>query len=272
MKKPNEKNACIAFIEILCKITGVEYDKESSPDEQNRSSPDVDYILISKDGRSHRIAVEHTLVESFEDQLAYANQSYDVVEQINVQCKGQLPTDRYYFLVVPQPLIGTLKIKERNRFIKEMSSWIPNISQTLTQGRSASQVYNDSTVSLRCEGSHPEMNGNVHRIQRQPMGAEKLKRERFRRAINEKLPKLCRYKLKGVTTALLLEDINLSFLNPQERWRDLTIIQRSLTFILVDYMIILASNKNRMIVGKVWKEKGRLYSMIPDDRIFSLQY
>lgn len=83
MKKLNEKNACKAFIEILKKITGVEYNKESSPDEQSSAIPDIDWILILKDSRSHRIAVEHTIVESFENQIVYVHHSSDVVKQIN---------------------------------------------------------------------------------------------------------------------------------------------------------------------------------------------
>ena len=110
MKKPNEENACKAFIQILKEITGVEYEKEESPDEHSGASSDVDYILISKDGRSHRIAVEHTIVEAFGNQIRYVNQSYDVVEQINFQCRGNLPKDRFYNLIIPPPLIKTLRL------------------------------------------------------------------------------------------------------------------------------------------------------------------
>ncbi len=268
MKKPNEKNACSAFIEILAKMTGVEYEKKKSPDDQNSTSSDVDYILISKNGRSHRIAVEHTIVESFEKQITYVNQSYDVVEEINVQCQGKLPTDRYYILTVSQPVIETLKRKQRTQFIEEMSSWISDIAQTLTQDQFSSQIYNDSKVTLMCGGSHPEMNGNVGRIPEQPMEAEKLKRERFRRAIKEKLPRLCKYKLKGFTTSLLLEDISGIFLDAQRRRRDLTIVQRFKIRLFVDYIIVFISNKDKMVVGNVWKEKKHWYQIIPSNRKF----
>jgi len=270
MKKVNEENACNAFIEILERITGVEYEKENSPDEQSGVSSDVDYILISKDGRSHRIAVEHTRVESFEEQIAYINQSYDVVEQINVQCQGKLPADHYYILTVPHPLIKSLKRKRKKRFVEDMYLWVSDIAKTLTTDQWSSQTYNNQEVTLICGGSHPEMNGNVGRIPEQPKESDKLKRERFRRAIKEKLPKLIKYKLRGITTSLLLEDIGGIFLDSQRRRRDLKITQRFLIFIFVDYVIILVSNKQRMVVGNVWKEKRRWYSTIPHDRRFSL--
>ena len=271
MKNDNEENACKAFIEILWKIKGTEYEKDSSPDEQNRTSPDIDYILISKDRRSHKIAVEHTAAESFEKQIAYVNQSYDVVEEINDQCKGKLPTDRYYFLMVPPPLIGFLKRNRKKQFVREMSSWICYIAKTLTEDDCSSRIFNNHEITLMCAGSDPEENGNVWRMPRQPEDAEKLKRKRFRRAIEDKLPKLIKYKLKRITTSLLLENIGGTLWDHKARWKDLTITQKFFIFMFVDYVIILFSNNQKMIAGRVWKEKWRLYSEIPQNRRFSFR-
>jgi len=271
MKKVNEENACSAFIEILKEITGREYEKECSPDEQNSKSPKPDFILISKDGRSHRIAVEHTIIESFDRQITYVHDSYDVVKEISDQCQGKLPADCYYILTVPPALIKSLKRTWKKRFVEEMSSWITDVAKTLTTDQSSSLIYNDQKVTLICGYSHPEMNGNVIRIQEQPMEFKKLIRERFRRAIREKLPKLGKYKVKGITTSLLLEDISGALFDYQRRWKDLTIIQRLLIRILVDYLIMLVSSNQKMIAGKVWKEKRHLYSEIPHDRRFSFR-
>lgn len=270
MKKVNEENACKAFIEILKKMTGIEYKKEDSPDEHSGAGSDVDYILISKDGRSHRIAVEHTIVESFDKQITYVHHSYDVVKQINDQCQGKLPTDRYYILAIPATLDESLKGKRQKQFVEAMSSWISGIAKTLTAEQWSSRIYNGQKVTLKCGYSHREMNGNVIRIAEQPTEAEKLMRERFRRAIKEKLPKLIKYKRKGITTALLLEDIGGNFLDPQRRRKDLKTSQRFLIFRFVDYVIILLSNNQRMVVGNVWKEKRRWYSTIPRARRFGL--
>lgn len=270
MKKPNEVNACKAFIQILKEITGVEYEMEYSPDEQSGASSDVDYILISKDGRSHRIAVEHTIVEAFEKQITYGDQSYDVVEQINFRCRGNLPKDRYYHLIIPPPLNNSLKRKRKKRFVKEMSCWISDIAKTLTIDNWSFLVYNGHEVTLRCGGSHPEMNGNVGRMPTWPKGIEGLKRKRFRRAIKEKLPKIIKYKFKRMTTSLLLEDISGIFFAAQKRRRDLTTIQRVLIYLFVDYVIIFMSNDHRMVVGNVWKEKWHWYSTIPGHRKFTL--
>jgi hypothetical protein len=272
MKKPNEENACNAFIEILKKITGVEYEIEYSPDEQNRVSSEVDYVLISKDGRSHRIAVEHTIVESFEGQIAYVNHSYDVVNEINVLCQEKLPTDRYYILTIPPVLIKSFKNakQKKEQFVKEMSCWVPNIANTLAVNQRSSRVYNDQEIMIECGGSSRKMNGNVGRIPVQPMEIEKLKGERFCRDIEENRRKLRKYKRKGYTTALLLEDISGGFYrNNNAQWKDLRNNQKW-SFKSIDYVVIFVSINQEMVVGNVWKEKRRLYSTIPHNRRFSL--
>lgn len=270
MKQLNEENACNAFIQILKEINGVEYEIESSPDEHSGESSDVDYILISKDGRSHRIAVEHTTVTAFDKQIYYGYKSYDVVEQINFQCKKKLPKDRYYQLLIPPPLNNPLKRKRKKQFVEEMASWISVIARTLTIDQWASRVYNSHKVTLICGGSHPEMNGNVGRALTQPEKVEELTREQFRRAIKEKLPKIIKYKFKGMTTSLLLEDISGIFFATKKRRRDLTIIQRLFIRIFMDYVIIFMSNNHRMVVGNVWKEKWHWYPTIPSHRKFTI--
>jgi len=270
MKKPNEEDACNAFIQILKGLTGIDYEPEYSPDEQNSESPDVDFILISKDGHSHRIAVEHTIVMAYEGQISYVNQSYDVVQQINLQCKVNLPKDSYYFLLIPPPLNSSLKCRPKKQFVKEMSTWISGIAKTLTIDQHSSRVYNGHEVTLMCPGSHPKMNGNVYRMPTRPKGAEELTREQFRRTIRENIPKFIRYKLKRMPTSLLLEDISGIFFDTQKRRRDLTIWQWFLIYIFVDYVIVFHSNNQRMVVGNVWKEKWRWYSTIPGHRKFSL--
>jgi len=115
--KENEINACNAFIEILKKIKGVAYEIVDFPEEKNRKTQDVEVILApkSENGQSPKIAVEHTIVEAHDKQLAYVNQSYDVVEKINMRCQGKLPIDHYFQLVIPPALIiDTSKKREIN--------------------------------------------------------------------------------------------------------------------------------------------------------------
>ena len=271
-KHENEKNACDAFIEILQKITGVEYYPESWPEYENRNVQDVEVILAPKDRNTKvpKIAVEHTIIEAHERQIAYVHQSYDIVEKINQRCKGKLPTDRFFLLVIPPALAKGTK-DEINQLIAEISCWIPDIAKTLRKDQWASQPYKEYKVLLQCGGSYSGMNGKIGRMPTRPKEAEKERQDRFRKAIEDKLPKLIKYKEKQkYATALLLEDLSGVHMHPKDNWIDLIPCQYQSEFQLkIDYVVIFVSNEKRMIVGNVWKEKSQLYSEIPDNRKFS---
>jgi len=274
-KKENEINACNAFIEILQRIKGVEYYPERWPEKENRNIPDVEVILASKDknGQLPKIAVEHTIVEAHDKQIAYVNQSYDIVEKINQRCQGKLPTNRWFQIIVPPALIIDTSKESRNQFIEEMSNWIPDIAESLTtDDQWSSQLYNGHKVSLICCGSFLELNGTIGRAPTRPKEVDKERQDRFRRAVEEKLPKLIKYKKKGYTTALLLEDVSGSHCRPKDNWKDLIPNQYHSEFQLkIDYVVIFGSNKKKMIVGNVWKEESQLYAEIPDNRRFNFR-
>lgn len=212
--KKNEANAVNAFIEILKKIKGVEYEQVKFPEKENRNTPDVEVILSSKNkgGQLPKIAVEHTIVEAHEKQIAYVNQSYDVVEKINLRCQSKLPTDRYFKLVIPPVLIVDTSKSNRNQFVEEVSDWISDVAKTLTINQWSSRLYNEQELLLCCGGSCSKLNGKVGRSPMSPNKAEKERMIRYNRAIEEKLPKLIEYKDKGYATALLLEDVSDVFI------------------------------------------------------------
>ena len=196
-KKENEINACKAFIEILKKIKGVEYIKKCMPDKSNSKTKDVDFILAPKDEdcQSPRIAVEHTIIEAHENQIRYVNHLYDIVTEIDRRCQEKLPADHYFALTIPPSLVrGTQE--EINRLIGEMSDWVLDIAKTSTisqfdQFRKwVSLPYNEDEVSLTCGNPFSKLNIKVGMMPTIPKEPEKERQNRFRRAIEEKLPKL----------------------------------------------------------------------------------
>ena len=273
--KENEINACNAFIEIIQRIKGVEYYSERWPEKENRNIPDIEVILAPKDkkGQLPRIAVEHTIIEAHDKQIAYVNQSCNVVEKINQRCQGKLPTNRWFQIVIPPALITNTTKESRNQFIKEMSNRIPDIAETLTtDDQWSSLLYNGHEVLLICRDSFLELNGKIGRMPTRPKEADKERQDRFRNAIEKKLPKLIKYKKKGYTTALLLEDVSFSHALPKDNWQDLIPDRYHSEFQLeIDYVVIFVSNEKKMIVGNVWKEGSQIYAEIPDNRRFSLR-
>ncbi len=265
MKKLNEENACHAFIDILHAITDTIYVKDKSPDEINRRTPDVDFILISSIDNNDKIAVEHTCVESFDGQIDYVIRSVDIVREINDCCRERIPPDRYYFLNIPPQTPDSLVGHSRRLFVSDLSSWVKETAQKLLLADSYMQTnYKEHKITLTCGDNHARLNGNVWCMPQEPENPKALQSERLERAIRDKLPKLTKYKEQGFKTALLLEDVagTLSYS-----------ILRGYPDSLdeVDYIVVFVSNEDRMIVGNVLKEKSDWYSFIPPNRRFSFR-
>jgi len=71
-----------------------------------------------------------------------------------------------------------------------------------------------------------------------------------------------KYKERGFKTALLLEDVAGTL-------RGSTLSAREIGLDEVDYIVVLVSNEDRMIIGNVWKERSVWYSSVPSNRRFS---
>ena len=271
MKKPNEESACQAFSLILAQITGRPYRLREAPDETNRATKDIDYIFAAP-GSRREVAAEHTIVESFEGQLAYVNKAFDIVAEINALCKNSLPKDHFYFLAIPDALIHSLDRPGRARFVSEMAPLVAGKSRRLRNEKHVTLRYHEHEIWFLHRGSHPEMNGNVYHVQRTPDQAGLLVRLRLARALNQKLPKLLRYRLTGFTTALLLEDISGALSGLGGNASSVGMLHRVAMWLLVDYLVVFASNNQHMVVGNVWKEHWRWHRNVPYSRRYHFTY
>jgi hypothetical protein len=267
MKRKNELNARDALIEILERMTGVRYECESSPDEGSNHPPEVDFILKSTRDEIHRIAVEHTVIELFIGQKDYVRWSSNIVEEIKTGCRGKIPSDRYYFLRAPPIFISSLSKKKRKMaFVDSLAPWIVQHARQLKVDEFLSCTYEAHKITLTCEGRHPSLNGNVWSMPELPVDHETLQKDSFHKAINHGLKKLREYKLNGFTTVILLEDI--AGVKYGQLIKELRSFDKDQIDRFVDYIVVLVSNNDRMIVGNVWKENDRWYSIIPHDRRF----
>jgi hypothetical protein len=260
MKKLNEKNACDAFITILKSLTDIEY-KSESPDEVNRRTPDVDFVLTPSVNTNDRIAVEHTRVESFDEQIKYVTLSGDVVREINDCCRERIPPDHYYFLNIPPQTAEFLVGKSRTLFVRDLSSWVKETAQKLLLVDSRAQTdYKGHKITLTCRGNTACLNGNVWCMPQEPENPKALQSKRLERAIRDKSPKLTKYKEQGYKTALLLEDVAGTLRGSTLRGYEM--LEE------VDYIVVFVSNEDRMIIGNVWKERSVWYSSVPSNRRF----
>ena len=262
MKKPNEQNACDAFITILKSLTDIEYMESEAPDEVNRCTSDVDFVLVSSSNENDKIAVEHTIVESFDGQIGYVNRWRDIVGSVNAGCRKRIPPDRYYFLAVPPRIVDSLVGKSRVLFVSDLSSWVVKTAPKLLLVDSYIQTeYEGHKITFTCRGNTACLNGNVWCMPEEPENPKALQSKRLERAIRDKLPKLTKYKERGFKTALLLEDVAGTLSGSTLRGYENSLEE-------VDYIVVFVSNEDRMIIGNVWKEMSVWYSSVPSNRRF----
>jgi hypothetical protein len=260
MKKPNELDARRAFITVLNGLTGIDYVVFESPDEVNRSTPDVDWILVSSINKNDKIAVEHTRLQSFDGQIDYLNRSWDIVSSVNAGCRERIPSDRYYFLAVPPKVVDSLVSKRsRELFVSNLSSWVVETAPKLLLVDSSIQ-HEGHKITLQCIGDCGKWNGNVGRMPQGPENMKSLQSERLGQAVRHGLLKLTKYKKPVFKTALILEDfagtLSGSTLRGYEGLEE------------VDYIVVFVSNEDRMITGNVLKEGSVWYSSVPGNRRF----
>ncbi len=261
-KRPNEQNAREAFITILRSLTDIEYKLSNSPDEVNRRTPDVDFVLTSGSDENDKIAVEHTTVQSFEGQIKYVKRWREIVCSVNAGCKERIPPDRYYFLAAPPEIVDSLVGESRVQFVSDFSSWVAKTAPTLLLvDRYIQTEYEGHKITLTCSGDHERLNGNVWGMPEEPENRKALQGERLGRAVRDKLPKLMKYKEWGFKTALLFEDVAGTLSGSTLRGYEICLEQ-------VDYIVVFVSNEDRMIIGNVWKERSVWYSFVPGNRRF----
>ena len=149
-------------------------------------------------------------------------------------------------------------------------NWIKTEIDDLKVDNFISREVASSKVTLICSGSHSELNGTVIRIPASPKDAEKLRKLRFQRSVSDKLWKLLKYKLKRCRTVLILEDISGTGVECAKKASELPWLHRVLILLFVNIIVVMYSNRGKMIVGNKWKENFKWYSTIPDEKRFSL--
>ena len=157
MKRLNEFNAVEALLGIAPWLLGCGYAVSESPDELSSKQKEVDFVLLPTEPERPKLAVEHTVVEAYRGQRTYLHKSHEIVATVNEACKGKLPTDRFFGLVVPPELVDQLRRKEIDRFVASVSPWVISAAKPLEMSDYAETDYDGNKVFLMCSGSDKEL-------------------------------------------------------------------------------------------------------------------
>jgi hypothetical protein len=183
-----EDNIIKALIEIILRREGVRFKIESEPEKINRKTKDIEAILVSN---NRRIAVEHTRIESFKNQISNVHRLIPARTRIENELRGRVPDDRYFVLTLP---VEYLNLGEKR-----------TAKLTLPDA--------DQNVCLECRWSSNKLNGTVITSLFAPKSLNQKRSERYEKIFSDKLPKLHLYEERKCETVLALEDIDMALSN-----------------------------------------------------------
>ncbi|MGD0280200.1 MAG: hypothetical protein ABSC11_12945 [Smithella sp.] len=207
-----EDNIIKALIEIIFRREGVRFKIESEPEKVNRKTKDIEAILVYD---NRRIAVEHTRMESFTNQISNVHRLIPARTRIEEELKGHVPDDRYFVLTLPVEYLCALRKRDMDKQVSAIITWVMQESRHLGEKRTAKLTLPNAEqyVWLECRWSSKMLNGTVITSLLSPKSLDQKRSERYEKIYRDKLSKLHRYEECNYETVLALEDIDISLSN-----------------------------------------------------------
>ncbi len=268
-KRRNEQSARDALLEILPHVLGEAYVLESEPDNANSATADVDFLYVPKSGNGKALAVEHTILESFDGELAYGIRSYDLIAEIDRYCSSRLPDDRYYFIAIPETAVSVLSKAELSPFAKRLAEEVVNAAGSLQVDDYIRLPCGSESALLMCRGSLPELNGTLNRLQLIPRDIDERKQPGLWKSVQHGIVKFGYYDREVYSTILAIENRTgprADFSSLRDR---LSPDENALVERMIDYVVEFISNGEEMIVAGVRKEKSVWHDVVPYNLRFS---
>lgn len=198
----HDKHVCAAVLLHIERIEGLKYSKVSFPDHENRNSSAVD--VLAQNG-VFNLTVEHTLVESFPDQVLDGVQFVQLVGPLEQELDGRLPEGDFRLAVMIRAVAGALQGPEIRRALR---SWIIENAPLLSLGQPPTNVIRARPPGVPFDIMLSRYKGNRNRLsisRSAPDNLDDLRAERVRTALDKKLPKLALARDGNTRSVLVME-------------------------------------------------------------------
>lgn len=222
----NEGKACDAVVRFLEELTGETRTNIRRP-EKDGVGPPVDLRL--KLG-VQEYAIEHTLIESFENQVEGSVTFHQINNCIKQKVSDTLPEPAYYQLHLPVEVRLPKRKKKRDQTLDNLVEWVRD-SACRMHKRNAKRFIRTLIPSLsddRIQGTPEGINcpiellrwpiavlirrkpGHLDVLFTDPPALEDLRANRLKHALDKKCPKLKRCKAEKTRTILVLENLDIA--------------------------------------------------------------
>jgi len=218
MKLKHEDRVCDTVVYFVVKRKNLTIDRIYYPDKDKRNKgPSVDRLIKCV---RVEIVLEHTLIESYPEQIADRKMVANLLGPLRTELAAQLPTPGHYQLSID---VGAVKgAKDNERIQKALIIWIKEKAPTLKLGSpdvAPNHLIREKPVGVPFEVTlyrFPRRDGQFQINLQAPEDLEEKRRERIRKALDEKCPKLCKAKGENRISILLLESDDIFLGNDLE--------------------------------------------------------
>jgi hypothetical protein len=222
-----ERKICDAVTRVLEQRTCKTRASTRVP-ERDRVGPPVEYRF---DLGNQHYALEHTMVEPFENEMQTGTHFVDFIRPIQDEIGQTLPRPGTYSAVFPLNPSAGMKPKERAQAQRLSIGWIRAKAQILYDRKPEMGVHDRYGEDFRIREKPPGLafeialsrslfreippkgDGRLFISRFAPQNYEGLRKDRIKRALDDKCPKLDECKAEGATTVLILENRDISLTN-----------------------------------------------------------
>ena len=226
-KIDNERKACDAVARCLEDLLKVRRSNARSP-EDDKVGPPVEYVF---DLGNKTYAMEHTVVEAFIGQIQTDVEFELFVAPIMAALDHYLPVPGAYRLYFPIRPTRGIKTKHHANVQAKIIEWVRKTAAELhakypEKPRSSEELgyhsgFREETIdgiqlqlSRQTDWHMPDaVQGRLFPVRFAPEDYETLRRERLKRTMRKKLPKLQCWKRAGAHSVLVLENRDIAISN-----------------------------------------------------------
>jgi len=212
MRNEHEKHIYEAVVNFIGRRKNIVIEHVDYPDEKERNAKAVDVLLKSSSGE---IVLEHTRIESYPKQIEDWSQVRRLLKPLEGILKKKLPMPGHYELAID--VWGTKGAKRKDSIQKDLIKWIKDTAPSLKLGSPETAPFHSKKAKPNGVPFEvtlyrwPGNDGKFRVVLNAPDELADKRRERIRKALEEKCPKLQKAKGDKRTSILIfeLDDISL---------------------------------------------------------------
>jgi hypothetical protein len=207
MKERHEDKVCDTIVHFIAKRKNLIIDKICYPDKDKKdNTPSVDRLIKCL---GVEILLEHTLIESYPEQIADSKRVANLLDPLRMKLAGQLPTPGHYELLID---VGAVKgAKDTESIQTALLKWITEKAPLLKVGSPnvvPAHYIREKPLGVPFEVTlyrFPRRDGELWITLLAPNNLQAKRKERISKAFEQKCHKLCKARDDNRISVLLLE-------------------------------------------------------------------